>query len=84
MIYEVLEKRKLPAHKVPFIGDALRDMQAAYAAGCPRILVRTGKGKETEQSPQLFSLKPVLIVEDILEAARHVVQGQFFPKEKEA
>lgn len=32
---------------VPFVGDTLRDMEAARAAGATPVLVRTGKGAET-------------------------------------
>lgn len=32
---------------VPVVGDSLRDLQAAEAAGCKPILVKTGKGKKT-------------------------------------
>lgn len=31
----------------PFVGDSLRDLQAAEAGGCIPILVRTGKGQGT-------------------------------------
>jgi len=31
-----------------FVGDSLRDLQAANAAGCKAVLVRTGAGRETE------------------------------------
>ena len=31
------------------VGDAVRDIQAASAAGCQAALVRTGKGKESEK-----------------------------------
>jgi D-glycero-D-manno-heptose 1,7-bisphosphate phosphatase len=31
-----------------FVGDSLKDLQAARAAGCEPILVRTGKGTATE------------------------------------
>lgn len=34
--------------KVLFIGDSMGDLQAAVKAGCKPILVRTGKGAETE------------------------------------
>ena len=33
-----------------FVGDSLKDIQAALAFGCKPILVRTGKGSITEQS----------------------------------
>ena len=32
---------------VPFVGDSLRDLQAAHAAGCEPVLVLTGKGQGT-------------------------------------
>ncbi|MCS6996144.1 MAG: D-glycero-beta-D-manno-heptose 1,7-bisphosphate 7-phosphatase [Casimicrobiaceae bacterium] len=38
---------------VPAIGDSLRDLQAAAAAGARPVLVRTGRGKETEKAPEL-------------------------------
>jgi len=31
----------------PFVGDSLRDLQAAEAGGCIPVLVRTGKGQRT-------------------------------------
>lgn len=34
---------------VPFVGDSLRDLEAAHAAGAMPILVRTGNGATTEQ-----------------------------------
>ena len=48
--------RRLAAHykttldHVPYIGDAGRDLEAALAAGAQPILVRTGKGRQTEQT----------------------------------
>ncbi|MEE4302371.1 MAG: D-glycero-beta-D-manno-heptose 1,7-bisphosphate 7-phosphatase [Pseudomonadales bacterium] len=35
---------------VPFVGDSARDLEAAVAAGCDPVLVRTGKGRETERA----------------------------------
>ncbi|WP_058023059.1 D-glycero-beta-D-manno-heptose 1,7-bisphosphate 7-phosphatase [Pseudohongiella spirulinae] len=42
---------------VPMVGDSLRDLQAAIAAGCTPILVRSGKGERTisEGLPSAFS-----------------------------
>jgi len=36
--------------KVPAVGDSIRDLQAASAAGALPVLVRTGKGRETESA----------------------------------
>ncbi|MDX1515623.1 MAG: D-glycero-beta-D-manno-heptose 1,7-bisphosphate 7-phosphatase [Woeseiaceae bacterium] len=35
---------------VPFVGDSLRDLETALAAGARPVLVRTGNGRETEES----------------------------------
>jgi len=34
---------------VPFIGDSLRDIEAALAVGAQPLLVLTGKGKKTRK-----------------------------------
>lgn len=47
MLLEILRRYGLSARGVPMIGDTLRDMQAAEAAGCHRHLVLTGKGAQT-------------------------------------
>lgn len=41
-------------HNLPFVGDALRDINAALAVGAKPILVKTGKGKKTlAENPDL-------------------------------
>jgi len=47
MLLEIAERFKLPLAGVPAIGDSLRDLQAASAAGARPVLVLTGKGKKT-------------------------------------
>lgn len=32
---------------IPFVGDSMRDLEAAAAVGCLPVLVKTGKGKHT-------------------------------------
>lgn len=58
---------------VPMVGDALRDMQAAFEVGCVPYLVRTGKGERTLQTG---GLPPGTQVFDHLAAAvEHVLQA---------
>ncbi len=53
---------------VPAIGDSLRDLQAAAAAGATPILVRTGNGVRTEASlPD--DLRDVAVYDDLAAAA---------------
>jgi D-glycero-D-manno-heptose 1,7-bisphosphate phosphatase len=58
---------------VAFIGDALRDIQAALAAGASPILVKTGKGKQTLiDNPNLN----IPVFENLYDAAKHITSGQ--------
>jgi D-glycero-D-manno-heptose 1,7-bisphosphate phosphatase len=50
------------------IGDALRDLRAAQAAGCPRHLVRTGHGGETQAEGVPHDVLPVAVHDDLAAA----------------
>jgi len=50
---EIEKRASLSLDKAPFIGDSLRDVQAAINHGSQPILVRTGNGAVTAQSEQL-------------------------------
>ena len=53
MLVEIEKRAHLSLNKAPFIGDSLRDVQAAIAHGSQPMLVRTGNGSVTAQSEQL-------------------------------
>ena len=58
---------------VPVIGDSLRDLEAAQAAGATPILVRTGNGLRTEAALPA-SLADVEIYDDLATAADALLQ----------
>lgn len=64
MVLEALEKYQAKADETPFVGDALRDLEAAKAAGCRRYLVTTGKGARTLENLTPI-LEPVHVFEDL-------------------
>ncbi|MBI5910128.1 MAG: D-glycero-beta-D-manno-heptose 1,7-bisphosphate 7-phosphatase [Betaproteobacteria bacterium] len=47
MLVEIAERFNVALEAMPAIGDSLRDLQAADAAGARPILVLTGKGEQT-------------------------------------
>jgi D-glycero-D-manno-heptose 1,7-bisphosphate phosphatase len=55
----------------PMIGDSHRDLEAGAAAGCPTILVKTGKGEATLARGDLPA--GTLVFDDLAAAARHLV-----------
>ena len=58
---------------IAFIGDALRDIQAALAAGASPMLVKTGKGQQTlNDNPGLN----IPVFENLYDAAKYITSGQ--------
>lgn len=72
MIEQALRDFNADAADVPFVGDALRDLQAASRAGCPRFLVKTGKGETLAKEAFADELKPVKVFDNLMAVARFV------------
>jgi D-glycero-D-manno-heptose 1,7-bisphosphate phosphatase len=53
MLHDIASRLRIDLTGVPAIGDSLRDLQAAAAAGARPVLVKTGKGFGTANHPQL-------------------------------
>ena len=58
----------------PAIGDSLRDLEAAEAAGATPILVRTGNGRKTEGA-LAGTLRNIDVFDDLASAARALVRA---------
>lgn len=58
---------------VPVVGDSLRDLEAAQAAGARPVLVRTGNGARTESE---HALKGVAIYDDLSAFAAALIAAQ--------
>jgi len=68
MLREAMTRFRVPAAETAMIGDALVDLEAAAAAGCRRILVRSGKGRATQAAGIPAHLLPVAVHEDLAAA----------------
>jgi D-glycero-D-manno-heptose 1,7-bisphosphate phosphatase len=53
MVIEIAHRFNVSLDEVYMVGDALRDLQAAAAAGAKPVLVLTGKGKKTQKEGKL-------------------------------
>ena len=71
MLREIGRRFNSDLKGIPAIGDALRDLQAAYAVGATPILVGTGKGKLTAKEKELPPTTQIF--EDLAAVARHLV-----------
>jgi D-glycero-D-manno-heptose 1,7-bisphosphate phosphatase len=71
LLQEIAKRFNVDLRNVPNIGDSLRDLQAAAAVGAMPILVRTGKGANTEREG---NLPPgTQIYADLANAVRSIV-----------
>ena len=73
MLLEAIAQFGADPAQTPMVGDMLRDMEAALAAGCPRILVRSGKGAHTLEQGIPPVLQPITVVDDLFAAAEHIL-----------
>ena len=48
MLQDIARRMQVDLAEACFVGDSLRDIQAAQAAGARPVLVRTGNGQQTE------------------------------------
>lgn len=72
LLEEIARRFNTELDQIPFIGDSLRDLQAALQVNAQPILVLTGKGKQTKAAG---GLPPNLqIYANLDEAARALVQ----------
>lgn len=65
MLREAMRGFSTSPGETVMIGDDLRDLQAAVAAGCRRILVRTGKGAAVQARGLPAEVLPVAVHEDL-------------------
>ena len=71
MFLDIAQRFNVALAGVPSVGDSLRDLQAAAAAGAQPILVLTGKGAKTKSAGGLP--ENTILFANLGEAVRHIV-----------
>ena len=72
MYLQIAEHFGISLQGVPVIGDTLRDLEAATAAGAQAMLVRTGNGTTTE-GLLTGELASAPVFDDLAAAALHIL-----------
>ena len=75
MLQEAMRRYGIAAGSTVMIGDSLRDLQAAAAAGCRRILVRSGHGAATQAAGIPAALLPVAVHADLAAAVTALLEA---------
>lgn len=76
MLREAMAQFRAAPEDTVFIGDNLIDLQAAAAAGCRRILVRTGKGRSVLAKGLPPDVLPVTVAENLTDAVDRLTAAQ--------
>jgi D-glycero-D-manno-heptose 1,7-bisphosphate phosphatase len=77
MMLLAMEKFRQPPHNTVLVGDSQRDLEAAFASGCNKILVQTGKGRETQKNGIPSHLLPVSVARNLEQAVDYVLAERF-------
>lgn len=70
LLQRFAEDYRIPLQGLPFVGDSLRDIQAAQRVSAEPILVKTGKGQKTLADNPDIKLP---VFENLYDAARFIV-----------
>jgi D-glycero-D-manno-heptose 1,7-bisphosphate phosphatase len=76
MLLEALDRFRIAPEQAVMIGDDLRDLEAAAAAGCRRILVRTGKGAAVVAAGVPERLQPVQLCDSFAAAVDRLLEAR--------
>ena len=79
MLLEISDRLGIGLSDVPFVGDSLRDLEAAAAAGAIPVLVQTGCGRLTQEKLSQGELSHTLgqtpVYTDLAEFTDAVLDG---------
>jgi D-glycero-D-manno-heptose 1,7-bisphosphate phosphatase len=64
-----------------YVGDSLKDIQAARAKQCKPVLVRSGKGRATEAGLSAEERRDLLVFDDLAGAADYILGADLLPEE---
>jgi len=74
LLFQAAEALDLDLRRSVFVGDATTDLVAGERAACPTILVRTGRGRETERELRARASVPMHTARDLLAAVPVIEQ----------
>lgn len=75
MLLDIARRLNYDLSDVPFVGDSLRDIQAAKAANAIPFLVRTGNGQHTLEKHRQ-ALTGVSVFDDLGAVANHLLEAK--------
>ncbi|HEY4339912.1 MAG TPA: D-glycero-beta-D-manno-heptose 1,7-bisphosphate 7-phosphatase [Steroidobacteraceae bacterium] len=75
LILAAMRQSAVPAAQTLLVGDDVRDIEAARAAGVAAVLVRTGKGEQAQERLRASGVA-ILVYDSLLDLAHRLVDGE--------
>lgn len=75
LVHRIAEELSTDVAGAPFVGDSLRDLQAAHSAGCQPVLVLSGKGRATAEKGLPDELSDTPIHADLATFVNHLLSS---------
>ena len=69
MLEQISEELQLPLAGAWYVGDSGKDVELGLKMLCRTVLVRTGKGRQTEAKLDAMTRQAVAVVDDLAAAA---------------
>jgi D-glycero-D-manno-heptose 1,7-bisphosphate phosphatase len=73
LLEQISEELQMPTAGAWYVGDTGKDLELGLKMGCKTILVRTGKGRQTEQKLDQATRQAVSIVDNLAAAADRIL-----------
>lgn len=73
LLEQISEELQMPVAGAWYVGDTGKDLELGLKMGCKAILVRTGKGRQTETKLDPAMRKAVTVVDNLARAADHIL-----------
>ena len=73
MLDDIASRYDISLNNIPFVGDSLKDIQAAQAAGASPYLVKSGKGTRTIKNAKGHDLDNIPIYNDLNDVTNHLL-----------
>lgn len=74
LLEQISAELQLPIAGAWYVGDTAKDLELGLAQGCRSVLVRTGKGRQTESQLEAAVRAAVVVVDDLADAADYILQ----------